>query len=121
MTEDELAHHLRDRGIADPEAAWQWNTLEIDSPARQLVDARWVWLPSVLAGRVFTHRLSADELTHDLVTVSPDLTRSPLFASTRSTSGSPTDRRPAWCFRIRRRIARRTKNSGCRRSTPVER
>ncbi len=73
LTEDELTQHLRDRGIADPEAAWQWNTLEMDSPARQLVDARWVWLPSALSGRVFTHRLSADELTHDVLTVTPDL------------------------------------------------
>jgi hypothetical protein len=73
LTEDELAHHLRDRGVADPETAWQWNTLEMECPARQLVDARWVWLPSVLAGRVFTHRLSADELAHDVLTVTPDL------------------------------------------------
>lgn len=73
LAEDEIAHHLRDRGMADPETAWQWNTLELHCPARQLVDARWVWLPSVLAGRVFTHRLSADELTHDVLTVTPDL------------------------------------------------
>jgi hypothetical protein len=45
----------------------------MDCPARQLVDDRWVWLPAILAGRVFTHRLSADESTHDVLTVTPDL------------------------------------------------
>ncbi len=73
LRKDEITQHLRDRGIADPESAWQWNLLEMDCPARQLVDDRWVWLPAVLAGRVFTHRLSAEESTHDVLTVTPDL------------------------------------------------
>jgi hypothetical protein len=73
LAKDEITQHLRDRGIADPESAWQWSMLEMDCPARQLADDRWVWLPAVLAGRVFTHRLSADETTHDVLTVSPDL------------------------------------------------
>jgi SEC-C motif len=73
LAKDDITQHLRDRGIADPESAWQWNLLEMDCPARQLVDDRWVWLPAVLAGRVFTHRVSADELTHDVLTVMPDL------------------------------------------------
>jgi hypothetical protein len=46
---------------------------EIECPARQLVDDRWVWLPTVLAGRVFTHRLGANEAAHDMLTVTPDL------------------------------------------------
>jgi hypothetical protein len=73
LAKDEIAQHLRDRGIADLDSAMQWNVLEMDCPARQLVDDRWVWLPAVLAGRVFTHRLSADESTHDVLTVTPDL------------------------------------------------
>ena len=73
LHKDEITQHLRNSGIADPESAWQWNTLEMDCPARQLVDDRWVWLPAVLAGRVFTHRLNADESTHDVLTVTPDL------------------------------------------------
>jgi hypothetical protein len=73
LRKDETTQHLRDRGIADPESAWQWNLLEMDCPARQLVDDRWVWLPAVLAGRVFTHRLSAEESTNDVLTVTPDL------------------------------------------------
>ena len=44
-----------------------------ECPARQLVDDRWVWLPTVLAGRVFTHRLGADESAHDMLTVTPNL------------------------------------------------
>lgn len=73
LPKDEITQHLRDRGIADPGSAWQWNLLEMDCPARQLVDDRWVWLPAVLAGRVFTHRLSADESAHDVLRVTPDL------------------------------------------------
>ena len=73
MHKDEITQHLRDRGIDDPDSALQWNLLEMDCPARQLVDDRWVWLPAVLAGRVFTHRVSADESTHDVLTVTPDL------------------------------------------------
>jgi hypothetical protein len=75
---DELARHLRDRGMDDPDSTIQWNLLEMDCPARQLVDDRWVWLPAVLAERVFTHRVSAVECTHDMLTHSPDL--SPIAA-----------------------------------------
>ena len=73
LHKDEIAQHLRDRGIDDPDSALQWNLIEMDCPARQLADDRWVWLPAVLAGRVFTHRVSADELTHDVLAVTPDL------------------------------------------------
>ena len=73
LHKDEITQHLRDRGMDDPDSALQWNLLEMDCPARQLVDDRWVWLPAVLAGRVFTHRVSADESTHDALTVTPDL------------------------------------------------
>ena len=73
LPKDEIAQHLRDRGMDDPDSEIQWNLLEMDCPARQLVDERWVWLPAVLAGRVFTHRLGADESRHDVLTVTPDL------------------------------------------------
>ncbi|EUA52218.1 putative sEC-C motif containing protein [Mycobacterium xenopi 4042] len=45
----------------------------MECPARELVDERWAWLSAVLAGRVFTHRLGADEVAHDMLAVSPDL------------------------------------------------
>jgi SEC-C motif len=73
LHKDELTQHLRDRGMDDPDSAIQWNLLEMDCPARQLVDDRWVWLPAVLAGRVFTHRVNADESIHDVLTLTPDL------------------------------------------------
>lgn len=38
-----------------------------------LADDRLVWLPSFLDGRVFTHRVSALEVTHDVLEVGPDL------------------------------------------------
>jgi hypothetical protein len=38
-----------------------------------LIDDRWVWLPNLLAGRIFTHRVDADELAHDILHITPDL------------------------------------------------
>ena len=73
MHEDDLGQQLRACGMENPDSALQWNMLEMDCPARQLVDDRWVWLPALLAGRVFTHRISADESAHDILTVTPDL------------------------------------------------
>ncbi|KZS70235.1 hypothetical protein A4G29_17185 [Mycobacterium kansasii] len=70
---EDIAARLRDDGVADPDAVLDQVLYEIDCPARQLVDLRWVWLPAVLAGRVFTHRVGAAELAHDLLTVTPDL------------------------------------------------
>ncbi len=73
MHEDDIARRLRDGGVADADAVLDQALYETDCPAGQLVDERWVWLPTVLAGRVFTHRLGAAELAHDLLTVTPDL------------------------------------------------
>lgn len=38
-----------------------------------LGDGRWAYLPSLLSGRVFTHRLTASEIEHDVIAISPDL------------------------------------------------
>lgn len=73
LHEDDIERRLRDAGVTDPEAVSQALRLERGYPARQLPDESWVWLPSLLAGRVFTHRLGADEAAHDLLAVSPDL------------------------------------------------
>ena len=73
LPEREITQHMRDRGWDDSVSTIQWNLLEMDCPVRQLVDNRWVWLPAVLAGRVFTHRVSADEVTHDALAVALDL------------------------------------------------
>jgi hypothetical protein len=73
LHEDDIARRLRDSGVADPDTLLDEVLNETDCPARQLVDDRWVWLPTVLAGRVFTHRLGADEAAHDILTVTPNL------------------------------------------------
>ena len=66
---DEITQRLRDMGEPVPERVVD----EISYPVGQLTEDRWVWLPAVLSGRVFTHRLSEDELTHDVLLVTPDL------------------------------------------------
>lgn len=38
-------------------------------PLLQLSDGRWMWLPALLDGRVFTHRLTAAEAEHDMIVV----------------------------------------------------
>jgi len=73
LHEDDIARRLRDSGVADPDTLLDEVLNETDCPARQLIDDRWVWLPTVLAGRVFTHRLGADEAAHDILTVTPNL------------------------------------------------
>jgi hypothetical protein len=52
LHEDDIAQRLRDSGVADPDTALDQVLDEMACPARQLVDERWVWLPTVLAGRV---------------------------------------------------------------------
>ena len=73
LADDEIPQRLRDSGVADPDELLDEFFDEILCPLRQLVDDRWVWLPTLVAGRVFTHRLSADEVAHDLLRVTPDL------------------------------------------------
>jgi hypothetical protein len=73
LHEDDIARRLRDSGVADPDTVLDEILDETECPVRQLVDHRWVWLPTVLAGRVFTHRLGADEAAHDVLTVTPNL------------------------------------------------
>ncbi|ORA78825.1 SEC-C domain-containing protein [Mycobacterium malmoense] len=73
LHEDDIAQRLRETGVVDPDDVLDEILDEMVCPARQLVDDRWVWLPAVLAGRVFTHQLSADDAAHDALTVTPDL------------------------------------------------
>lgn len=73
LDDDGIAQRLQDSGVADPDAFLDDFLDETDYPATQLVDDRWVWLPTVLAGRVFTHRLGAAEAAHDILTVTPNM------------------------------------------------
>ena len=77
QTEDQLLTTLQAAGVdlgADPAAtldtALEDEELDLAIP---MVDGRWAFLPSLLAGRVFTHRLTARELAHDLLDITPDL------------------------------------------------
>lgn len=73
LNEADLEDRLLAEGVPNPTSGRGGVLDEMTSPARQLIDDRYVWLPAVLAGRVFTHRMDADELAHDLLTVTPDL------------------------------------------------
>lgn len=73
LPKDAIAHRLREMGVADPEDLLPRLLNEIDCPAAPLVDESWVWLPALLAGRVFTHQVTAQELAHDILLVTPDL------------------------------------------------
>ena len=73
LHEDDIVRRLQHGGMTDPDNLLDDVLDETECPARQLVDDRWVWLPAVLDGRVFTHRLVADEAAHDVLMVTPDL------------------------------------------------
>ena len=72
----ELVQAVRNAGIdPGPDAAEVvMDALsEPDTAAVSMTDERWAWGPDLLLGRVFTHRLAAEEIEHDLVAVNPDL------------------------------------------------
>lgn len=77
VTEEDLVLALTERGTdfdEDEVADALDDVLDLELElAMPLPDGRWTWLPALLAGRVFTHRLSATEVEHDLLDVNPDL------------------------------------------------
>lgn len=76
LSEDELVVAVAARGVVlgtDPGEELAEALGHGDGLAVSLTDGRWAWLPALLAGRVFTHRLSADEVDHDVLTMCPDL------------------------------------------------
>lgn len=74
----ELAESLRDAGVAEPDLELRADRFELTCPVGELVDERFAWLPHLLAGRIFTHRLGAVEVAQDALLVTPDL--SPIAA-----------------------------------------
>src|SRR5271166_2521877 len=96
MTEDDLLGVLDADGIdlgpdADVTLA---EVLDEDTElVMPLPDGRWAWIPALLDGRTFTHRLSEAEIAHDMIGLGPDL--APLAMLTeidtyqRLTDGSP--------------------------------
>lgn len=73
LREDEIVRRLLDIGVPDPEHIVDTVLDEIFYPVTQLADERWAWLPALLLGRVFTHRVEAAELAHDMIASAPDL------------------------------------------------
>lgn len=96
MAEDDLLGVLDAEGIdlgPDPDGLLA-DVLDQDAElVMPLADDRWAWIPALLGGRIFTHRLSAVEAEHDLIAFGPDL--APLSMLTecetyqRLTDGSP--------------------------------
>jgi hypothetical protein len=83
LPEDQLVAELRDRGIdlgENPVETLEDAFDDAPAPAVLLTDERWAWLPALLAGRTFTHRMTEAEVAHDLLSVTPDLAPAePLF------------------------------------------
>jgi hypothetical protein len=73
MSEDDIAQRLHAEGVTDTDVVIRDQLHMMQYPAGQLADDRWVWVPTLIAGRVFTHRLTADEVARDILAVTPDL------------------------------------------------
>lgn len=73
LSEDDITECLEDAGVTDPARVLRRLRLEINIPVGQLGDGRWAWLPAVLAGRVFTRRVTEPEVSFDLLNITPDL------------------------------------------------
>ncbi|MGH3832107.1 MAG: SEC-C metal-binding domain-containing protein [Pseudonocardiaceae bacterium] len=76
LTDDQLAAALAIRGVDlgdDPDEALDEALADGEGLVAMLPDERWASLPALLAGRVFTHRVTGPELEHDILEVNPDL------------------------------------------------
>lgn len=77
LSEDQLLDRLVESGIAgdgpDLEDLLADALDEDEELLLPLADERWAWLPGLLDGRVFTHRLGAPEVAHDFLEVGTDL------------------------------------------------
>lgn len=76
MTGDQLAAALAGRGadLGDTPAEVLDEALDDgDGLVTVLADERWAALPALLAGLVFTHRVSGPELEHDILIMNSDL------------------------------------------------
>jgi len=77
MQPDTLIEALTERGFdlgPEPEEFLLDEVLEAsDETFMPLSDDRWCYLPALLTGRVFTHRVSSVELEHNVLAVAPDL------------------------------------------------
>lgn len=75
-TASDLIHALSEAGVdlpPDAEDALADLLEDDDAPVTSLADGRWVWLPALLDGRIFTHRLTPQEYEHDAIGWDRDL------------------------------------------------
>ncbi len=72
MTGDQLAAALAGRGVDLGDAPGEALD-DGDGLVTVLADERWASLPALLAGRVFTHRVSGPEVEHDILVRNSDL------------------------------------------------
>ena len=75
LTLEQLVEHAYADGWDlgdDPEGEVLDELEDDDRPYHPLDDGRWAHLPSLLDGRVFTHRLTAAEADHDVLEVEPE-------------------------------------------------
>ena len=93
MAEDDLLGVLDADGIdlgPDPDVMLA-DVLDQDAElVMPLADERWAWIPAVLGGRIFTHRLSAVEAAHDILAWDPDLAPLSMLTGCENYRGSPT-------------------------------
>ena len=82
MTVAELESALVGRGLSPGDAGVSLDDVlgASDDVLVVLADDRWASLPALLAGRVFTHRVTGPELEHDILAVNPDLEPVATFA-----------------------------------------
>lgn len=76
MAEDDLLKVLAANGVDlghDPEVTLADALDEDTEPVMPLIDERWAWIPALLDGRTFTHRLDEVEVEHDIVRWDADL------------------------------------------------
>lgn len=76
MAEDDLLAVLEADGVDlghDPIATLVDVLDEEDELVMPLLDERWAWVPALLDGRTFTHRLSEPEVEHDIISWGRDL------------------------------------------------
>ena len=96
MSDDDLLGVLHEDGVElgpDPDVMLADVLDQEAEPFMPLADGRWAWIPALLDGTIFTHRLSAVEAAHDMIGLGADL--APLAMLTeldtyqRLTDGSP--------------------------------
>jgi len=76
LDEDDLLDGLTAEGIdlgPDPEEMLAEVLDEDAELVMPLADERWAWIPALLDGRIFSHRLNVVEAEHDLIAFGPDL------------------------------------------------